>query len=129
MIWLTSQLTNGSHNTRWVVFLSGLAYITLPDDESISAYVTGGEFGTIFAADTASVSTKGHRTQYPGITETIALQIPTKDGKAPEHTVLHDGPCSASEITGVRDFAMGGAGSQPYGDVQTRVDNLVPQLH
>lgn len=82
--------------------MSGLAYITLPDDNTTSAYVSGGEFGLIFAADTADVSEKGHRTQYPGITETIALQIPVKDNKIPAHTVLHSGPCVVSEIAGIR---------------------------
>jgi hypothetical protein len=91
---------------RWVVFTSGLAHITLPDDNTTSAYVSGGEFGLIFAADTADVSKKGHRTQYPGVTETIALQIPTLDNKVPKHSVLHQGPCSISEITGVRNFAL-----------------------
>ncbi|KAI1813015.1 hypothetical protein GGS20DRAFT_555435 [Poronia punctata] len=99
----------GIHNAprnQWVAFLSGLAYITLPNDPETSAYVTGGEFGLVFAADTADVSEEGHRTEYPGLTETVALQIPTVDGKVPDHKVLHDGPCVAGEVTGVRDFAM-----------------------
>ncbi|KAI0398740.1 hypothetical protein F4802DRAFT_592232 [Xylaria palmicola] len=102
---LPSNFDGGIHNAprnQWVVFMSGLAYITLPDDAATSAYVAGGQFGLIFAADTSDVSTKGHRTQYPGVTETVALQIPTADGKVPKHKVLHMGACSISEIAGLR---------------------------
>lgn len=100
------RLLNLTYCGRWVVFTTGLAYITLPDDNQTSAYVNGGQFGLIFAADTKNVSREGHRTQYPGVTETIALQIPTKDGKIPKHRVLHLGPCSISEVTGARDYAV-----------------------
>ncbi|KAI0477557.1 hypothetical protein GGR56DRAFT_692223 [Xylariaceae sp. FL0804] len=110
----------GVHNApqnQWVVFTSGLAHITLPnnnndddDDSSTSgAYVSGGESGLLFAADTADVSRRGHRTRYPGVTATTALQIPTRDGRVPEHSVLHAGPCSTSEITGgVHEIARTG---------------------
>ncbi|KAI0097212.1 hypothetical protein GGR51DRAFT_566758 [Nemania sp. FL0031] len=106
---LPSQFDGGIHNApqnQWVAFTAGLAYITLPDDNSTSAYVSGGQFGLIFAADTKDVSSKGHRTQYPGITETIALQIPTADGKVPEHRILHDGPCGISDIAGIREYSL-----------------------
>lgn len=96
-------------NNRWVVFLSGLAHITLPGDSSTGAYVTGGQFGLIFAADTAAVSGTGHRTVYPGTTETIALQVPTEDGEVPAHSVLHDGPCTANDIAGLYALATGGS--------------------
>jgi hypothetical protein len=85
--------------------VSGLAYITLPGNNSTGAYVSGGEFGLIFAADTADVSAEGHQTQYPGITETVALEVPTKDGESPAHSVLHNGPCVAGETTGLRGTA------------------------
>jgi len=76
---------------RWVSFLSGLAHITFPDS-SDEAYVVGGKDGFIFAADTSSVSAKGHFTNYPSNQETRVLQIPT-GGTIPNHTVLHSGPC------------------------------------
>lgn len=85
-----------------MVFISGLAYITLPEDNTTSAYVSGGEFGVIFAADTAASSQEGHRTQYPGVTETIALQIPTQDGEVPAHSLIHTGPCAVNEVGGFR---------------------------
>ncbi|RYP40881.1 hypothetical protein DL767_001362 [Monosporascus sp. MG133] len=113
--------------SKWVAFTSGLAYVTLPDDNATSALVSGGQFGLIFAADTADVSEIGHRTQYPGITETIALQIPTSDGRVPEHSVLHMGPCTANEITGIRGFPPAGASSDPAGSgVEDRAGDLSP---
>lgn len=95
---------------RWVVFTTGLAVISIPGDNSVNgtAYVTGGAFGAIFAADTADDGSKGHITRYPGITETIALQIRTKDGKIPKHKVMYDGPCRAKEVTGLLGLATGG---------------------
>jgi hypothetical protein len=106
---IPSNFDGGIHNApqnQWVVFTAGLAYITLPDDDTTSAYVVGGEFGLIFAADTQNVSASGHRTQYPGTTETIALQVPTADGDIPEHQVLHVGPCTISEIAGIREYGL-----------------------
>ena len=94
---------------RWVVFLSGLAYITLPGDSTTSAYVEGGQLGLIFAADTSDVSGSGHNTSYPGVTETIALQIPTQDGEIPSHSVLHAGPCTANDTAGLLALTNGSA--------------------
>ncbi|GAP91806.1 putative small secreted protein [Rosellinia necatrix] len=106
---LPPDYDGGIHNApanQWVVFTAGLAHITLPDDNTTSAYVVGGQFGLIFAADTLDVSAKGHRTVYPGITETIALQVPTLNGEIPKHQVLHAGPCSISEIAGIREYGL-----------------------
>lgn len=94
---------------RWVAFVSGLAYITLPTNDSSEVYISGGEFGLIFAADLAGLSSLGHRTQYPSITETVALEIPTKDNVVPEHVVLHSGPCTAGEVMGLKGLATGGS--------------------
>lgn len=81
---------------RWVVFLSGLAHITLPNGTD-EAWVRGGRNGMILAVDTASVSTFGHNTTYPSKENTIALQIPVEGGVMPNHTVLHGGPCAHGE--------------------------------
>ncbi|KAI1075668.1 hypothetical protein F5B20DRAFT_573296 [Whalleya microplaca] len=94
---------------QWVVFISGLAYLTLPDDETTGAYISGGGHGVIFAADTADVSLKGHLTQFPGVTETVLLQIPVKDGKIPAHSLLHSGPCNSYETTGLLEMVTGGS--------------------
>lgn len=80
--------------------LSGAAYITLPEDETTSVYVSAGQFSLIFAADTSEVSTRGHGTSYPGTTETTVLQIPAEDGEIPAHSVLHPGPCTANDTVG-----------------------------
>ncbi|KAI1077723.1 hypothetical protein F5B20DRAFT_551140 [Whalleya microplaca] len=104
---LPSNYDGGLHTApakQWVAFVSGLAHLSLPDDPEASAYVLGGDFGLIFAADTADVSQQGHITRYPGNTETIALQIPTRNGTVPPHNVLHAGPCGANEVSGVREI-------------------------
>ena len=44
----------------------------------------------IVAADIAGL---GHNTTYSSSKETKALQIPFKDGKAPQHEVRSPGPC------------------------------------
>lgn len=89
----------------WVIFLSGLAYITLPTNSSAGAYIPGGEYGVLFAADTAAVSARGHGTRYPGATETVALEMPTDDGAVPAHQVLHSGACTAADFVGLRGLA------------------------
>lgn len=87
---------------RWVYFVSGLAYITLPTND-VSVYVTG-EYGLIFAADTAGASILGHRTQYLGTTETVSIAMPTKDGSIPAHILLHYGPCAQRDFAGYDDL-------------------------
>lgn len=94
---------------RWVVFLSGLAHITLPAGSTGGAYVSGGPLGVIFAADTADVSGTGHNTSYPGLAETIALQVPTLDGEIPAHSVLRRGPCTAEDFVGLLGLTSGGS--------------------
>ncbi|KAF3763240.1 hypothetical protein M406DRAFT_261022 [Cryphonectria parasitica EP155] len=106
---IPSGLDGGLHHApsnQWVWFVSGLAYITLPTDETTAAFVSG-EFGLIFAADTADVSRLGHRTQYSGITETVSIAMPTTDGMIPSHSRLHYGPCSTEEIAGYAFLASG----------------------
>ncbi|KAI1774294.1 hypothetical protein F4818DRAFT_419524 [Hypoxylon cercidicola] len=128
---IPSAFDGGLHNApfaQWVVFTSGLAYITLPADANTSAVVPGGQFGLIFAADTKDVSREGHHTQYPGLTETITLQIPTEDGKVPQYSLLHMGPCIANDVAGIREFSMaGGMKLDSVGqEVEVRADNLLP---
>ncbi|KAK6952451.1 hypothetical protein Daesc_006988 [Daldinia eschscholtzii] len=69
---------------------------------------TPGESSVIFAADTPDVSTEGHGNYFPGITETIFLQIPTKDNAIPEHKVVReDGPCPANKYEALRGWSTG----------------------
>ncbi|RAL09732.1 uncharacterized protein BO97DRAFT_457555 [Aspergillus homomorphus CBS 101889] len=88
----------GQHNApalQWVIFLSGLAHITLPhsDDE---AWVSGGKDGMILALDTEDVSTDGHATTYPSGEVTFAVEVPLRE--VPGHTVLHAGACGVGEM-------------------------------
>lgn len=69
----------------------------------------GGELGVIFAADIAGLSAQGHRTQYPGVAETTALQIPTEGNVVPAYELLHSGPCTADEVAGLRGLATAGS--------------------
>ncbi|KAI0118571.1 hypothetical protein F4776DRAFT_260169 [Hypoxylon sp. NC0597] len=92
------QYKQEPHNApfnQWLIMLKGLGYITIPDDDTASAYITPGQ--VLFAADTADVSSKGHLSQFPGVTENIFVQIPTKDNQIPPHTVLYSGPCKPAE--------------------------------
>jgi len=85
-----------------VVFLSGLARITLPvtnasvtaagsvGDSVDEAWILGGANGVIIAVDTMG---SGHITTYPSDEKTISFQIPFADGVVPAHRVLHAGPC------------------------------------
>lgn len=73
-----------------VHFLSGIAHLTLPHNNSVDAWILGGVGGLLFAADTAGT---GHRTQYPSDQSTVAITAPFEGGKIPEHIVLTDGPC------------------------------------
>lgn len=82
-----------------MIILSGLIHITLPNGTE-EAWVQGGRYGTLLAVDTADVSEFGHRSVYPGDADTIAIEIPFEDGKIPDHTVLHCGPCTFAELTG-----------------------------
>lgn len=81
---------------RLVYFTTGLVHVTLPNGTD-EAWVQGGKYGLIVAADTADVSTHGHRTGYPGNEATIALQVPFSSAGF-GHDVLHRGPCTYGEM-------------------------------
>ncbi|KAJ5779296.1 hypothetical protein N7457_007016 [Penicillium paradoxum] len=96
---LPAGFDGGRHNApalQWVIFLSGLAHITLPLSTT-EAWVQGGKNGAILALDTADVSELGHFTTYPSQERTTAVQIPLGKG-VPAHRVLHEGPCSGEEL-------------------------------
>lgn len=76
--------------------------MTVPGDDSGGAYMSPGEFGLMFAADTADVSCDGHTSRYLGASESVYVEIPTKDGEIPEHNILHMGPCAADEMASWR---------------------------
>jgi hypothetical protein len=77
--------------------MSGLVHISLPDSPH-QAWVQGGRYGIIIAADTKTVSKTGHITEFPGGDDTVIAQFSFKDGVLPGHTVLYDGPCDFREL-------------------------------
>ena len=73
------------------VLVSGMAHVSLPstnDKEGI--WISNAENQVIIANDMYGV---GHNTEYPLDIETVALQLPFKDGVLPAYQVLHSGPC------------------------------------
>lgn len=90
--------------SRYVAFLTGLAHLTLPNttiSPTTEAWVQGGKYGLILAVDTTGVSDSGHITDYPSDADTVAMQIPLKEGVIPKHTVLYAGPCQWTELIGL----------------------------
>jgi hypothetical protein len=85
---------------RYSLFLSGLARISLPNSNS-EAWVQGGKYGILIAADTKAVSKDGHITDFPGRDQTVIAQFSFVDGKLPEYKTLYDGPCSFNEMIGM----------------------------
>lgn len=79
--------------------------MTLPDS-NVSVVTEPGEMGLTFFADTSDLSQKGHGSYYPGVTETIFLQVPTENNELPDHQVLFDdAPCTGPEYAVLRGWA------------------------
>jgi hypothetical protein len=79
---------------RLFVLLAGLAHVTLPSGPE-EAWIMEGVNGFLVATDTTGI---GHYTTYPSNKNTVALQIPFKDGIVPEHVVLKkSGACDTPE--------------------------------
>lgn len=74
---------------RFFVLLSGLAHVTLPENDD-ELYIVEGVNALIVAAD---VRGEGHFTEYPSDKPSVALQIPFKGDEVPEHRVVGDGVC------------------------------------
>jgi len=97
------RFNGGLHNDpapQYVAFLSGLAHVTLPNATG-EVWIQGGKYGLLIAVDNAAVSKYGHITTYPSDADTVTLQVPFASGVAPDHTVLHEGPCTWPEMTGI----------------------------
>lgn len=52
----------------------------------------------LIAADLKEVAAKGHITAFPGLERTVIAQFPVKGNKVPEHSVLHLGPCTLTDL-------------------------------
>jgi hypothetical protein len=90
---LPPRFDGGIHTApapQLVHFLSGLAHLTLPNDDSVDLWIVGGKSGLLFAVDTTGT---GHVTRYPSDQETVAITAPFTGGSIPEHEVLAEGPC------------------------------------
>ncbi|KAF7197814.1 hypothetical protein HII31_00903 [Pseudocercospora fuligena] len=99
---LPPQSSEGYHrppHPMFFVLLSGQAHVTIPEHSDDELWISEGKNNLMIAADTIG---NGHVTEYPSDVSTHALQIPFKEGRLPEHTVLHPGVCNSS-IAGVQD--------------------------
>lgn len=78
--------------------------MTFPfNDEEL--WIREGAESLIVANDVNGV---GHFTEYPGGKETIALQVPFKDGIVPAHEVAGSGACPSSLLRGKTEGYTGG---------------------
>ncbi|OAL23039.1 hypothetical protein AYO20_11101 [Fonsecaea nubica] len=55
--------------------------------------ITSGSAQQILVAADTDPRASGHLTFYPGDGDSVALQIPFRDGVVPAHTVVHEGAC------------------------------------
>jgi hypothetical protein len=89
---LPPKSQEGLHNPphpMLFVLLSGMAHVVLPDF-SDELWISEWSNNVIVATDMEGV---GHYTTYPLSRESVALQIPFKDGRVPDHKVLGNGAC------------------------------------
>lgn len=93
---LPPRSSEGYHrppHPMFFVLLSGQAHVTIPEHSDDELWISEGKNNLMIAADTVG---KGHITDYPSDSSTHALQIPFRDGRLPEHTVLRSGVCNFS---------------------------------
>lgn len=83
---------------RYSLIMSGLAHISTPDSglpaHLNDVWLSGGRHGMLIAADLKEIAEKGHITEFPSQDRTLIAQFPVAGNKAPEHQVLHVGPCT-----------------------------------
>lgn len=90
---LPPRFNGGQHTApapQMVHFVSGLAHVTLPHDESGELWLLGGKGGLLFATDTTG---EGHVTTYPGDEPTVGILAPFEGGVVPEYEVVKEGGC------------------------------------
>lgn len=94
-----------NHLDRYSLIMAGQVHISTPDSglepRFNEAYISGGRYGWLIAADTADVATQGHITEFPSDEKTIIAQFPLKDNTPPAHSVLHVGPCTWEDFQGL----------------------------
>ncbi|CAE6997881.1 hypothetical protein CFE70_000569 [Pyrenophora teres f. teres 0-1] len=98
---MTGTLSNAPA-VQYTIFLSGLVHIRTPHsglpDHLNAVYMTGGRYGMLLAADVKQVAHKGHVTTFPGLQRTLIAQFPVADNKVPEHSLVHEGPCTDADL-------------------------------
>ena len=83
--------------------------MTFPfSDEEL--WIREGVHSLIVANDVKGI---GHFTEYPGGKESVALQVPFKDGVVPEHEVVGRDTCS---VVNSKDGGVGGGMQEILGD-------------
>lgn len=102
------MIVRAAYFYRYFVLLSGAAHVHAPSPnvgigegrdthherkhEHEHLYIKPGQNQLIIAVD-SDLRAPGHLTYYPGDTETVALQIPFREGIIPEHTFVKSGAC------------------------------------
>ncbi|OCL15472.1 hypothetical protein AOQ84DRAFT_278891 [Glonium stellatum] len=90
---------------QYSLVLSGLVHIRIPNStlspEQSEAWIVGGKYGILIAADTVDVSKAGHVTEFPSSDDTVIAQFPIPGNKVPEHRLLYTGPCKMEELVGL----------------------------
>lgn len=66
----------------------------------MEAWIGGGKFGVLIAADLESVSRMGHFAAFPSDEQTVLVQSPFEGDVIPGHTVLYEGQCRMEELVG-----------------------------
>lgn len=87
--------------------------MTLPygDDE---VWIMEGVNGLLVANDVTGI---GHYTDYPSDKETVALQLPFRDGKLPGHMIVHSGSCKVSNQVQKQCI-----GASSFGNLETSLE-------
>jgi hypothetical protein len=82
--------------------MAGLAHISTPHSglpaHLNDVWIQGGRQGMLIAADLKEIAARGHITEFPGTERTLIAQFPVAGNKAPEHHVLHVGPCTYADL-------------------------------
>ncbi|KAF5122512.1 hypothetical protein E5D57_012993 [Metarhizium anisopliae] len=100
---IPARFDGGFHHApafQYVLFMSGLVHISLYRGRD-EAWIQGGKYGLIVAADTADRTAHGHLTRYPGAADTVAVSLPIRDRDGFKYSVLHGGSCTQDEMVGI----------------------------
>ncbi|KHN95780.1 uncharacterized protein MAM_06392 [Metarhizium album ARSEF 1941] len=100
---IPARFDGGFHHApafQYVLFISGLAHISLYKGRD-EAWIQGGKYGLLIAADTADLTEHGHLTRYPSAADTVSVTFQIKDRQSFKYSLLHQGPCTQDEMVGI----------------------------